>query len=376
MNFGINTTLSDPNSKADPEVVAIAEAITPMQSKEFGKVFEMFGERAQGLTTDKYDVLTRQYTAPAVTLDAIADAAVLAFSITSGADRATVGDVLQVGAETLVIKTIDNATGAGTFYERGAGGSTAAAHIAGVAQIVGNAHVEGKTDAIALAEGTDLLENYAQIFQEVIDLSKCDSDQARKTGRTEDVLKKEAMSRIARDLARSAIYGVAVEGTAVKPAMSRGLIAHLALAGGIKTAVNGAFTETVLMNILDDVRKVGGTVNAIVLSVKNKRIANTFKGADSVVMQRQDPVAGRVIEGYLADGFGVIPFVVDIDFPDDKIALVNTLHMQKAWKENDMLAFTPYTNVGPREKKTLLAGKLGFFMSGVGQTHGLLTGIQ
>ena len=117
------------------------------------------------------------------------------------------------------------------------------------------------------------------------------------------------------------------------------------MSGGIKTAVSGAFTETTLKNILDDVREVGGTVNAIVLSVANKRIANGFTGADVINTSRENNVGGQVLDGYLADGFGVIPFVVDIDMPNDVVAVVNTRYFEKGWKVNDQLRFVPETNV-------------------------------
>ena len=61
--------------------------------------------------------------------------------------------------------------------------------------------------------------------------------------------------------------------------------------------------------------------------------------------------------------------------PNDKVALVNTRTMEKGWKVNDQLSFTPFTNVNPREKKELLAGKAGLSMSGIGRTHALLTGL-
>lgn len=387
MDLGLHTTLSDTNSILDPEVIAIADRITPAQSPEFGKVWDLFTTRETPFETEDYVVLTRNYTAPTVTLgtvasdgsnwDSTSDATGL--QITAGTiDRITVGDILLVGDEIVVVKSVDRSGNTIDVYERGAGDTSGATHAtATVAKIIGSAHVEGTANAEAMAETTGKVTNYCQLFEETIDLSKADSDQSRRLGRTEPVLKAEAMERVMQDLARTAIYGTARIATATIPGMTRGLISYLNdVAGALKTSVGGAFTETVLKNALDDVRAAGGSVNAIVLSIANKRIANGFTGADAIQTSRTDREGGQVLDAYIADGHGRIPFVVDIDFPNDKVALVNTRFMEKGWKVNDQLSFVPFTNVNPREKKDLLAGKAGLSVSGVGRTHALLTDIS
>jgi len=385
MDLGLHTTLDDTNSILDPEVIAVAERITPAQAKEFGKVWDLFTTRETPFTTEVYDVLTRNYTAPSVTLGTVgsgtdwnstSDASAL--PITSGTiDRITVGDILLVDDEIVVVSAVDRSGNTIDVYERGAGDTSGATHTsATVAKIIGSAHVEGTANAEAMAETTGKVTNYCQLFEETIDLSKADSDQARKTGRTETALKTEAMQRVFQDLARTAIYGTARAATASIPAMTRGLISYLNdVSGGLKTAVSGAFTETVLKNELDTIRAAGGTVNAIVLSVSQKRVANGFTGSDSVVTTRQDKVGGQILDFYEADGHGQIPFVVDIDFPTDKVALVNSNFMEKGWKVDDQLSFVPFTNTNPREKKDLLAGKAGLSVEGIGRTHSLLTGL-
>lgn len=386
MELGLHTTLNDTNSIADPEVIALAERITPMQAKEFGRVWDLFTTRATPFETDEYEILTRNYTAPEITLGTSgagllwnSASATDDLPVTSGTiDRITVGDILLVGSEIVVVKSVNRTANTINVYERGAGDTTGAAQTNGAtAKVIGSAHVEGTANGEALAETTAKLTNYCQIVEEIVDLSKENSDQSRKIGMTADVLKAEAMERVMRKLARSAIYGTARQGTSAIPATTRGLISHLNdVAGAIKTSVGGAFTETALKNILDDVRKAGGSVNAIVLSVANKRIANTFTGADAVQTTREDRLGGKVLDGYIADGFGAIPFVVDIDMPDDKVAIVNSRFMTKGWKKADELKFTPFTNTNPREKKELLAGKFGLAVEGVGRTHGLLTNIS
>lgn len=386
MNIGLHTTLTDSNSIANPEILAIAASITPLQSAEFGRVWDLFGTRATPFTTDEYQILTRSYTAPEVVLGTVGGGATdwnstsdtTALPITSGTiDRLTIGDILLVDSEIVVVSAVDRSGNTIDVYERGSGDTAGATHLTGVtAKIIGNAHIEGVVDATAMAESTGLLTNYCQIIEESVDLSKEDTDQARKLGRTAAVLKAEAMERVMRDMARTAIYGVARAGTASIPAMTRGLLSHLYdVAGALKTNVGGAFTEDTLKDAADDVRAAGGSINAIVLSVANKRIANGFSGADSITDTRDSRTGGKVIDGYLLDGFGIVPFVVDIDMPDDKVALVNSRYMTKGWKENDELRFVPETNTGSREKKETLQGKFGLGMEQVGKSHALLYGI-
>lgn len=383
MDLGLHKIADDANSVLDPEVIAIAERITPVQSPEFGRVWDLFTTREQPFQTEEYDVLTRNYTAPQVTLGTVGSGTdwnsttdTTALPITSGTiDRITVGDILLVDSEIVVVSAVDRSGNTIDVYERGSGDTAGATHTsATVAKIIGSAHVEGTANAEAMAETTGKVTNYCQLFEETVDLSKADSDQARKTGRTEPVLKAEAMERVMQDLARTAIFGTARAATSTIPAMTRGFISYLNdISGALKTSVSGAFTETVLKNALDDVRAAGGSVNAIVLSIANKRVANGFTGADAIQTTRADREGGQVLDAYIADGHGRIPFVVDIDFPNDKVALVNTRFMEKGWKINDMLSFVPFTNVNPRERKDLLAGKAGLSMSGIGKTHALLT---
>lgn len=390
MDLGLHTTLDDAESILDPEVISISERITPLLAKEFGKIWELFTTRATPFMTDEFEVLSRNYTSPEV-VDGTSGAGLLwdktdkttDLPISSGTiDRITIGDVLLFASEIVVVSVVDRGANTIDVYERGSGETTGVQHYSGAGgsgttiKIIGNAHREGRVDGEAMAELTGKVTNYCQLVQEIIDLSHADSEQARKTGRTEIALKSEAMERVVRDLSRSAIYGTARVGTSSIPASTRGLLNYMEqVAGALKTNVAGAFTETVLKNGLDNVRETGGTINAIVMSVANKRIANGFTGVDAIQTDRTDRQGGHVLDGYIADGFGSIPFIVDIDMPNDKVALVNTNFMQKGWKEGDQLRFENETNVNSRERKETLQGKFGLSMEQIGKSHQLLYGI-
>ncbi len=385
MDLGMHTTLVDANSKLDPEVIAIAESITPQMSNEFGKVWDLFTTRPTPFLTDEFEVLVRNYTQPQIIVTASGagadwdtnnDTTALPVSA-SYIDRITVGDVLKVESEIVVVKSVDRTGNTIDVYERGAGESTNVAHgvLAITAKVVGNAHEEGKVDAEAMAEGTTKFTNYCQLVEEVIDLSKADTDQARKTGMTADTLRREAVERVMRDLARSAVDGVSRAPATGQPSMTRGLLRWLGLTEGIKTNVGGAFTETALLNILKDVRLAGGVVNFIAMSPNNKTIFNTFSSADSITVDNSARYTGRVLDAYMADGFGLIPVIVDIDMPNDQIAVGDSRKLLKGWKTNDSLKFVKETNVGSRENKETLQGKFGLAVENVGQSFGLLTGL-
>lgn len=385
MNLGMHTTLADANSKLDPEVIAIADNLSPLMANEFGKVWDLFKNRPTPFITDEFEVLVRNYTTPEIIVtasgasadwDTDSDTTALPVSA-SYIDRITIGDVIKVGSEIVVVKAVDRTGNTIDVYERGAGESVAVAHgIAAItAKIVGNAHEEGKTNAEAMAEGTTKFTNYTQLVEEVIDLSKADTDQARKVGLTADILRTEALDRIMRDLARTAIDGVSRAPASGQPSMTRGLLRWLGLSQGIKTAVGGAFTETALKSIIQDVRLAGGTVNYIALSPANKVIFNGFSSADSVTVDNSARYTGRVLDGYLADGFGIIPVIVDLDMPNDQVAVGDSRKLVKGWKDNDTLKFVKETNVGSRENKETLQGKFGLAVENVGQSHGLLTGL-
>lgn len=386
MDLGLHTTLDDVNSKLDPEVIALAARITPQEATEFGRVWDLFTTRPTPFITDEFEILVRGYTQPQVRVTASGAAAdwdttndITALPVNSSdISRITVGDVLRVGTEIVVVKSVNRAGNTIDVYERGAGESAAAAHGTSeiTALIVGNAHVEGTANAEAMAEQTDKFTNYMQLVEEEVDLSYADSEQARKTGMTRDTLKMEAMQRVMRDLARTSIHGVSRAPAAGFAGMTRGLLQWLNLSQGISTNVGGAFTEATLKTLLNDVRKAGGSPNAIVMSVNKKTTFNTFTSADATRQDVNDRSAGRIVERYLADGLGAIPVIVDLDFPDDMVAVVDSRKLVKGWKKGDDLRFTPRTDTNPREVKELLHGKFGLGVENVGQSHGVLTNLS
>jgi len=387
MQIGLHYTLDDSVSILDPEVIAIDKRLTPEDAPEFGRVWELFGQRSQAITTDKFEILKRTYTKPEFSIsrggsgtdwDDATDTTDLPVA-TAHISKITFGDVLLIEetGEIVVVKDIDRSGQTIDVFERGAGESTATAIGASsvTVRIVGNANIEGTVDVEALAEETELYTNYCQLIEEKIDITKEDEDQMRKIGRTIDDLRDEAMRRIKQKLARTSIHGVAVANTKTKPGMTRGLLHWLGLTDGLKANVSGAFTETVLNTSIDSIRVEGGRPKAIVMSIANKRIFNGFSAADSVTQDVNDRQVGRVVDVYLADGVGAIPVIVDIDMPDDKIVIVDTAKLQKGWKVNDELRIVDEPAVNSRQKSQTIQGKFGLAVEGIGQSHFLITGL-
>lgn len=387
MNIGLHYTLDDANSIMDPEILAIEKRTTPLDAPEFGKVWELFGQRSRPITTDEFEILKRQYTKPEFTVtrggggtdwDTNSDTTALPVGA-SDLLKITIGDVLLIvpTGEIVVVKAVDRSGNTIDVFERGAGESAATAIGASAVavQVVGNANIEGTVNVEALNEETSIYTNYCQLIEEKIDLTKEDFDQMRKTGKTADDLRTEAMRRVKQKLARTAIQGVARVATKTIPGMTRGLLTWLNLTDGLKVNVSGAFTQTVLDTALDAVRAEGGSPNAIVMNVANKRIFNGFSSADSIVQDVSEKSTGRVVDIYLADGLGSIPVIVDIDMPSDKIAIVDTRQLTKGWKVADELRLVEEPPVNSRQMAETIQGKFGLAVEGLGQSHYLIAGL-
>jgi len=386
MDLGLHYTLDDANSILDPEVLAIEKRLTPEDSDEFGKVWELFGARSRPITTDDFEILKRQYTKPQFTVtrggagtdwDTNNDTTALPVGA-SDIVKITVGDVLLIEGtgEIVVVKSLDRTGNTIDVYERGAGETSGTATGASsTVKVIGNANIEGTVNIEAFAEGTDVYTNYCQLVEEKIELTKEDLDQLRKTGRTIDDLQDEAMRRVKQDLARTAIFGVAVQGSKSKPGMTRGLLTWLGLSDGLKANVAGAFTLTVLDTAIDAIRAEGGKPNAIIMSVANKRVFNGLTTADNLTQQVTDRQTGRVVDTYLADGVGAIPVIVDIDMPDDQVAVVDTRKLTKGWKVNDELKLVDEPPTNSRQIAKTIQGKFGLALEGLGQSHYLITGL-
>ena len=391
MDLGLIYSTDDPNSVADPEVIAVSQRITPNQAPSMGKVYELFGERREPITTDQFDVLNRGYTTPTFNVtastsgsdwDNATDTTDLPIPA-SQANSVLAGDVVKVEDEIMVVSSVTRTSGseAITVYARGAGETTGVAHgtTAVALDIIGNAFAEAKVATEGSTELTEEQSNYCQLFSERIEYTLEDAN----TPRREEVVtiqrkEDEAMARIERDLARTAISGTAQQASGDQPRLTRGLAGFLGLSAGnaLSHSVGGAFTLTALNNLLSAIAQRGGSPNAIVMSHANKTVFNGLSSADGTRQDVNDTRSGRVITRYLSDEFGELQVVVDLDMPNSEIDVVDSTKMTKGWKTGDTIRMADEPSANSRQFAKTIQGALGLSVENVGTSHGELTNLN
>ena len=126
--FGYYTEFSDPVTKADPVVAAVAKAIELNQWT--GKVYESMGAPSAPITSKEYEVFTRSKTARVGAVGTSGWDASATTGLPVSADFAkgiTLGTVLEVGEEAVIVKSVDRSANTISVFRRGDGG-TAATH--------------------------------------------------------------------------------------------------------------------------------------------------------------------------------------------------------------------------------------------------------
>lgn len=387
MELGIQYTYDDPNSQADPQVVAVADRINANDSSAMGRVYELFGEMTNPLSKGQFSVLNRQYTPPNITITGVSGAGWDTTTATEdlpipsdSVNNIVAGDTLLVEDEIVIIQSVDRTANTVDVYARGAGETTAVAHgtTAITANIIGNAFSEGKVATEGVREGTDEQLNYTQLFSERMEWTFEDTNTDRKlsVGEQEEE-ENEAMQRLMRDLARTAIHGTAQVEAGDIPSLTRGLLGFMGLSAGtdLSLAVGGEFTLTSLNGVLNKMFIRGGVPNAIVMSPANKIVFDSFTSADNLQQDVNDETVGRVITGYKSGQFGTLPVIVDLDMPNSKVEIVDTTKLKKKWVDGDSLRMKDEPPQNSRHIVKTYQGSIGFSVTGVGTSHGELDGL-
>lgn len=292
-----------------------------------------------------------------------------------------VGDVLKVDSEYLVVSVVTaRGTGAGTFsvQARGHGSSSGASHTAGAEiLIVGNANLEGAIGPDGLSEDTIKRTNYYSLVEEYIAVTKTAKEQ-----KYEDIADKvdyereRAMTRALKKINRSVFYGIKNEGTKTA-SRSAGCLEEFVNSityGAVRVNCSGAFTELKLQELLKNIALRGGAPNLILMSPKNKQIANGFNNS-YIQTNRQDKQAGVIIDRYLDQNAGEVQFVSDPAMRDDVVFAINTNLMGKIWFKNDSLRFVEETNVSSRVYAETLQGQYTFRLKNCNTDYGALHSI-
>lgn len=384
--FGQFNEFSDGVTAADPVIEAVAKAIK--LGPFTGKFYEAMGAPAASLTQKEFEVYSRTKTSRDGALGSSGwnNSATTGLSVNADSLKGlTIGHVLDIGGEVVIISAVDRSAGTISVHSRGAGGTAAATHEAGATfQVIGFAGNDTDLKYVeSVSESTKTWNNYVQTVFETIDWTK-HAELTRK-GLSEAnavvMLIREAEYRIAELLARMAIRGVKAKGTGNNSRyMSAGLLAQLNDVNGrgaMTYDVAGILTEDKLKAGLKQRFDTGGTADTIWVHPTVKEYFNAFIGASAVTLTdtKANHTAGGVyVDKYNYEG-AILDIRVDSDMPVDKIAIVNQSKCKKGWLANDGLRLVDEPALSSREMRKSLQGSIGFIIEDVGADHLLLTGV-
>lgn len=386
--FGYFTEFSDPVTKADPVVAAVAKAIELNQWT--GKVYESMGAPSVQLSSKEYEVYTRSKTARVGAVGTGGWDAEKTADLPVSADFAkgiTRGTVLEVGDEAVIVKTVDRSANTISVFQRGDGGTAAAHTAADPIRVIGFAGNDTDLkDVEGYHEKTAVYKNFVQSVFEIIDWT-LHGEYMRKgmtDAQAKATLIREAEIRVAELLSMMAVNGYKLDSQNGKTRyMSAGLLRQLAdNAGGTREIltynVNGDLTEEKLLAAVKQCFIAGGAPDTIWCSPTVKSYINAFNSANSslaINANKEDHGAGGLYVDHLDFEGNVLNVRVDAAIPDGKVAVVKQADLKKGWLEGDGLRLVDEPSPSSRETRKSLQGSVGFIVENVGLNHILLTGI-
>lgn len=385
-NFGQFNEFGDSVTRANPVIEAVARNIE--LGPFTGRFYESMGAPMATITQKAFKVYKRSKTPRAGTIDANwDDDDVTGLGVSDDFAKAiTVGHVLEIGTEVVIVSAVNRSTGTISVLSRGDGNTTAASHSSGDAiRVIGFAGNDTDLKNVeSVNETTSAWENYVQTIFETIDWTK--HAELKREGIADanitQMLVREAETRVAENLAKMAIRGLkkqATDGTARY--MSAGLLYQLsdtADRGAYTFNVNGLLTEAKLKAALKYLFDRGGNATTIWCSPTVKPWINAFLGSQASVVFT-DNKGNHTAGGYYVDSYNyegkVLAVAVDADLPDDRIPIVNAAKCKKGWLADDGLRLVNEPAASSREFRKSLQGSIGFLIEDVGVDHILLTGI-
>ena len=296
----------------------------------------------------------------------------------------TVGTVIKIEDEIVVVKDVDRSAYTIDVFERGAGSTTGAAHVDTTAYtVIGHAgrdidlrNVESK------AELTYSYTNYVQTLFETLDYTQFEQligRQALDPASHIALMRAEAMTRVSELLSVMAVKGVKRAPAAAQPPLSAGVLEQLAdTSSGARPVLTynsaGAFNETKLKSALETAFTYGNP-DTIWVSQTNKNIINGFNQAIMISTDRTDTGAGIHVDSYNYEG-KILQVKVDADIPNDQIPIVTQRQLQKGFMAGDVIRFVDEPKASSREHRESIQGSVGFLVEGVGFDHILIYGIS
>jgi len=385
-NYGTVNDFSDTNSIGDPVIAALAKVIKLPRFK--GNLFQRMGSPIVPITQKQFDVYSRSKT----TRNGVIGTAGSGTDWNTTDDTSalpvgaayllglSIGHVLKVDSEVMVIKAIDRSGNTIDVFARGAGGTTAATHTTGAAfTVIGFAGRDTDLKNVSSAsENTLKYSNYIQTVFETLDWEK--GGELMRKGLSEasvlGILRQEAAVRVAEMLSVQAINNPKQLGSSSIPYMSAGLLPQLedTVSGArpvqLYNGNSAALDETILRAALDQVFAVGSP-DAIVLNLTNANKFLKFDGAGLDVMvgvNRLDTGTGRYVDHYDYNG-ARLDLIVDTDMPTAKVAICTMADLKKGWLVGDELKTMKEPDASSREHRDSIQGSVGFLVENVGYSH-------
>lgn len=266
-----------------------------------------------------------------------------------------IGGVLEVGdtsvKEQVIVSAVDRGGLTIDVYSRGHSTSIGVAHLADVAiSIIGSATVEGNVDIEAVLIDNLKRENFYQITQELIDVTKTATNQIYDDLGGEDVFDQKLMEGrqkkmvvTLKKLNFTALFGLPLKGTKTTPRTAGGIRHFLSQPEVVNVDAGASFGEQVLKDTLIKVGDRGGSPNIILCSTTTKSIINGFNAQASAGVQTRVPlsenVAGTRVNFYDGEGVGLVAVIADPLMRNDELYVLNNSKMLKKWFFNDMLQF-------------------------------------
>ena len=150
-NFGTHTMFDDPVTFGDP-VIAVAAKVIQLPANK-GAFYQAMGAPRVGINTRSFEIYSRSKTAHAGTAGTGGwdNSATTSLPVNSEVVKGlTIGHVLEVESEQVIVKAVNRLANTIDVYVRGAGGTTTAAYAESVDfKVIGFA---GKDSTLKLVE--------------------------------------------------------------------------------------------------------------------------------------------------------------------------------------------------------------------------------
>ncbi len=383
LDLGIHWNLDDPTSRPEPLILSAAVDIT--QGKNEGVIWQRIQAYPKKVDNFEFEIYDRSITtisgvigngAGTGWVDGVAtsDLPMTAAAI----NGLTVGHVLLVENEQVVVKSVDRSAFTIDVAARGHGETSGAAHADGTAfKVVGSAiNPTDLKNVESFAELTGKYKNYTQRVVGTIDQEFDDEIQARKAIEQNPQLMKEAMDRVAKQLYTIPIYGTKSMKTKTSPYTTAGILEQLSAGGGARSPLRfDATGYTSIIKLFEDALEViwaaGGNPNAIYMSPTYKRLLNPLMQQFKVgsVSQKSGVIGTDAATTFFYDG-AELELVADKDMPTGRIEMVQEDLIYKGWRDKDILRGPNVEPAGSSlETRLSIYGSCFIVVEGVGTKH-------